>query len=193
MKKSVLFVLLMMAISISASGQVDSAVVKLYDSWYFFNSGLKSKVKVFTYDFQDSTITIVARNGYFRNSVPASSDLQIIPVQNINKIVFRRKGQQTAFLVGGLVTGALFGAIIGYSNGDDPYDNSLGVGVSAGVKAFTGAMLGAGIGVGIGLTLGSIKKTIPLDSNVERYKKMKPTLLKYSIRYYNHKTPLIMN
>jgi hypothetical protein len=189
MKKSILFVLIVVAIAYTASGQVDSAVVKLYDSWYYFNSGPKSKVKVFTYDFHDSTITIVARNGYFRNSVPASSDLQVIPVQNINKIVFRRKGQQTAFLVSGLVAGALFGAIIGYSNGDDPG----AIGVTAGVKAFTGAMLGAGIGVGIGLTIGSVKKTIPLDGNVERYKQIKPTLLKYSIRYYNHKTPLIMN
>lgn len=193
MKKSLFLFLLIIAISPAVSGQIDSAKVKLYDSWYYFYSELNSQIKVFTYEFNDSTVTIIYRDAYFRGYVPATNDLRVIQVQDINKMLFRRKGQRLTMLLTGLFTGALIGGIIGYSNGDDPYDNAWDVGVSAETKAFAGAMIGAAIGVTIGLPIGSVKKTITIDRNVERYKQIRPGLSKYSIRYYNHKTPLILN
>ena len=101
MNKPLLFFLLFIAISPTVLGQIDSAAVKLYNSWYFFNSDMKNHLKVYTYDFKDTTVTIVARNAYFRGFVPASNDLQVIPLQDINKIVFRRKGKQLTMLLTG--------------------------------------------------------------------------------------------
>lgn len=177
--------LLLTAISFGSSAQNVAGKVKLFDAWYYVNPVIHKPVHVFTYEFADSTVTIIARNRYKVGFEPKAADLSVIRVKDINTMMFRRKKSIGIGILAGSITGALIGGLIGYSNGDDPESSS--VGVSAGAKAFSGVVIGGIIGAGAGLTFGSFKNVIKLNSDVgSRYEDKKPVLMKYSIRYYTH-------
>jgi len=188
MKKSVLFILLIIAIPFAILGQSDSSIVKLYNSWYDLNSVKARQTDLFTYEFTDSTVTVVARDKYKVGFIPEVADLRIIPVEDINKILFRKKGRKVIGLVTG-VTGAIIGGIIGYSDGgtsvEDTYYGEELFYVSAGFKAFIGAVIGGGIGFGIGFPIGSAKKGFSINADLGYYQQIRPDLSKYSIRYYS--------
>jgi len=119
--------------------------------------------------------------------IPEVADLRIIPVKDINKMLFRKKGRKVIGLATGL-TGALIGGIIGYSNGgtsveDTQYGEELFY-VSEGFKAFIGAVIGGGIGFGIGFSIGSVKKGFNINGDIGYYQQIRPDLSKYSIKYY---------
>jgi hypothetical protein len=190
MKISVLFLLLTIAISPTVTGQIDSVQVKLYNSWYDLNSVKTRQSDLFTYEFGDSTVTVVAKKIYMVGTIPEAANLRIIPVEDINNMLFRKKGRKASGAITGLVSGAIIGALLGHSRGgtsveDSEYGDELFY-VSAGFKAFAGALIGAGIGIAIGLPIGSAKKEIQIKGEVGKYQDMKPGLSKYSIRYYTH-------
>jgi hypothetical protein len=187
MKKSSFFIMMMLAIPLAMTAQCDSCKLKLYYSWYRLNSNKEILSDVFTYEFADSSVTVVAKNKYTAGITPDVIDLHIIPAQDINQMSFRKKGKPGIGVLVGGITGALAGAIVGFARGDSyVYYMESESYVPAGVKAFWIGLAWAGLGVGLGAAIGSSKTKIPVNGDIENYLQNKPRALKYSIRYYTH-------
>jgi hypothetical protein len=185
MNKLYLFIV-MLALPLFSAGQNDSIIIKLFNSWYDLNSEKKRQSDLYTYEFSDSSITVVAKNKYRYGLIPDATDLRIIPVEDINKVFFRRKGKKLIGLATGLC-GALIGGIYGYSRGSTTVEGSDGnelFSVSAGFKSFVGVVIVGGIGFGIGISIGSAKKGFRIENDIGKYQEMKPELIKYAISYY---------
>jgi hypothetical protein len=184
MKKSSFFIMMMLAIPLAMTAQCDSCKLKLYYSWYRLNSNKEILSDVFTYEFADSSVTVVAKNKYTAGITPDVIDLHIIPVQDINQMSFRRKGNPAIGAIIGGITCALAGVIVGYARGSSYIlDYTY---VSAGFKATFLGITWAGLGVALGAAIGSSKTKIPVNGDIENYRQNKPQALKYSIRYYTH-------
>lgn len=187
MKKSLFLIMMMFAIPLAMPAQCDSCKLKLYYSWYSLNSNKEILSDVFTYEFTDSSVTVVAKNKYTAGITPDVIDLHIIPVQDINQMSFRKKGQPAIGAIVGGLTGALAGALVGFARGDSyVYFGSGESFVPAGVKAFWIGLAWAGLGVGLGAAISQVKTKIPINGDIENYRQNKPRVLKYSIRYYTH-------
>ena len=188
MKSLILLTSALLAIQVISFGQSDSIKIKLYDSWYDLYSEDKRQGNLYTYEFGDSTVTVIAQKKYLTGIMPTAADLHILPVKDISNILLRKKGRKTIGLVSGFLSGAIIGALIGHSKGgtsvEDTYYGQEMFYVSAGFKTFIGAVIGGGIGVAIGLPIGASKKNFKINGNAAKYHEIKPDLLKYSIRYY---------
>ena len=184
MNRSLLFVMMLIAIPLVTSGQCDTCKVKLYFSWYSINNTGKIQSDVFTYEFADSSVTVVAKNKYEVGSIPDITDLQVIPVKSINEMSFRRKGKPGIGAIAGGITGALAGVLIGFARGSSYIDYDIYI--SAGFKAICFGFAWAGLGVGLGAAIGQAKTNIPINGDIENYRQARSRVQKYSIRYYTH-------
>ena len=177
-----------LANSFSSFSQDQNHKIKLYDTWVFLLQESKPEIKGYTHSFNDSTISILQKYDYRRGTMPLPDKLRLIRVNDIDQIMFRKKGSKAAGMLIFGFFGGLIGAYIGYSNGDDPpspYEVKLRA--TAEAKAFAGALIGGGTGMGIGILIGSSKKKIIIHGNIGNYIMVRPDLEKYSIKYYSGK------
>jgi len=184
MKSLILITSALLAIQIFSFGQSDSIKIKLYDSWYDLYSEDKRQCDLYTYELSDSTVIVVAKKKYNPGIMTDPIDLQIFPVEDINTMLFRKKGSKATGFLTGLFTGAALGVIVGLGIGGTYYD--IGESTyysSAGFKACFYGLVGAGIGIAIGGGVGTAKKDFIINGNFGNYQKLKPDMSKYSIRY----------
>jgi len=178
MRKFLLLFLLILAIMLSASGQSGNYRVKLYDSWYYLKStktNFNPQLTAYTYEFGDSSVTIISKDSYMQNLEISPEDLKIIPVEEINTMMFRMKGSKMiGFGLG--ITGVIVGAVVGATLDAEPWAKPfLMIGCAA---------MGGGIGFGIGLPLSSIKTVFRIRGDVKTYRERRLEMIKYSIKYY---------
>jgi len=183
MSRSVLVLLLIAFLPLLVSGQSEKCSVRLYNSWYFMKSDHFSPVCTYTYEFRDSSVTVVARDKYICGTIPGAEAIQLIPVTDIDKMMFRRKGRMAAAAVIGGIAGALTGIIIGTSLGSTP-ENDIGLGVSTGFKVFSLGLLGSGTGILAGMIIGVQKKVVIINGDIKTYEQSKPGVVAFSIKYY---------
>jgi len=174
--------------SLVCIGQNDSVHIKLYDSWFDFKPTKERQRVGYVYEFADTSITVVAKEKYRSGLVPGSDDLHLILAEDVNKMLFRRKGQKKIAIATGL-GGAMIGCIYGATRGGETVTDSYGYEmfyISAGFKAFWWGLVGGGIGIAVGLPLGAAKKKFIINGDIGHYRQIQPDLLKYSIRSYVH-------
>ena len=103
-----------------------------------------------------------------------------IPVDEIKKLKFRRKGAIGLGAGIGAGAGILAGAIAGMADGDDPPPETWFEFSSTAEEKATGGAITLGIlGAATGSVIGSIKKKFAINGAQENYTKMKPDLNKY--------------
>jgi hypothetical protein len=177
--------ILSLLMALFSSGQTEPGTIKLYDSWFDLNSSNRRLGNLYTYEFSDSTVTVVAINRYTTGVMPEIADLHIYPVNDINAMLFRKKGRKPKGFLCGLLIGGALGAGIGFAIGDTYwYFGESAYLSSAGFKAFFWGLVGGGIGIAIGGSAGSAKKKFIIKGDFGRYQEYKPEMIKYSIRNY---------
>jgi hypothetical protein len=181
MKKFVIFCLGLIFLFSNAKAQDTTAPVKLYESWYYYKNHDKhdrsADIYGYTYQLNDTSISLVPKKKYVRHKLVKNENLINLPIENIGKIKFQRRGRKYIMLVTGL-TGAVIGGFIGEkaSRGSDVK-----------VAFFMSIFAGGGLGIIIGLPFSRMKKVVKINGNVEKYKEYQPKLRKYSIvHYYTH-------
>lgn len=103
-----------------------------------------------------------------------------IPVNEINKLKFRKKGAVGMGAGIGAGAGILAGLIAGIADGDDPPSESwIDFSSTAEEKAAGGAITLGILGAATGSVIGSIKKKFTISGTQENYAKIKPELNKY--------------
>ncbi|MGI9531681.1 hypothetical protein [Lutimonas sp.] len=103
-----------------------------------------------------------------------------IPVKEIHKLKFRKKGAIGMGAGIGAGVGILTGAIAGIADGDDPPAETWFQFSSTAEEKATGGAITLGIlGAATGSVIGSIKKKFTLNATQENYNRFKPDLNKY--------------
>jgi hypothetical protein len=103
-----------------------------------------------------------------------------IPVKEIDKLKFRRKGAIGKGAGIGAATGVIVGIISGLADGDDPppeffFEFSYTAEEKAGGAAVSLGILGAATGS----VIGSLKKKFKINGLQENYNRLRPELIKY--------------
>jgi hypothetical protein len=166
-----------------SDGQTSPVKPRYYDCWYYLetnfrNPMLRNPVAGYTLEFGDSSITVVAKKSAVKGTFNLPENQLILPVDDINKIYIRPKGQKGAGAIIGLVVGASTGLIVGLTQREySDYEHE-------GVDVFFTTITCTGIGVALGLTFGSIKKVVRINGDHEKYRQKRPALVKYSIKHY---------
>lgn len=183
--KSIYFLIsTMVLIPVLLSGQTSPVKPKYYDCWYFLipsfsNPLMRNPITGYTYEFADTSVTIVAKNSIATGRVNSPKSQLVVPVSDIDRIYTRPKGQKAVGAILGVAVGATTGLIIGLSQKETNGYDGEGVGV------FFTTLAGAGVGIALGLPLGSIKQVHRIKGDPGIYSQKRPELLKYSIKYYS--------
>ena len=176
---TIVMVLLLVAPNICAQNKTKKIIV--YKVWVTKMDG--SKVRGFFYAADAQGVTIS------KSKTPDESNLLLVEAENIRLIKMRRKGAVGKGAGIGFLSGAAFGAIIGYASGDDGLRCTSTVigtlcfeGSTAGEKAIIEA-IGLGIiGSGVGAIVGTSKKKIHIDGNIETYRIQLNSLTNYVLK-----------
>lgn len=126
----------------------------------------------FMSEYQDSTITIMDRK---------KSNKQILNIENIKYIEFRKKGNEVRGFFLGAFGGFITGACLGLAKGDD--DSSDFFSFTAEENAILFGILLTPPGAILGAILGSKKIKIPIDGDINSYNRQKKIIEKYRYKF----------
>jgi len=185
MGKLLLLLVVFLCFPFLSSGQNES---KIYKTWITVGGG--GKIRGTLYQTKDSSIVIA--NSFNKLVLQSGKfDLSTIDFRNIYLIEAREDNVVSKGLwkgaLAGFLTGAVAGIITGFASGDD--ENCLILCMTAEEKALLGGLsfglLGIPVGAGVMaiITSSSLKITIPISGNFERFNENKDRLKQYS---YTH-------
>ena len=166
---TILMVLLLVAPNICAQNKTKK--IKVYKVWVTKMDG--SKVRGFFYAADAQGVTIS------NSKTPDESNLLLVEAENIRLIKMRRKGAVGKGAGIGFLSGAAFGGIIGYAGGDD--EPGL-LSATKETKAGVGAIVFGLVGTGVGAIVGTGKKKIHIDGNIETYRIQLNSLTNYVLK-----------
>ena len=182
MKKLLLLLVIFLSFPFLSPGQYES---KIYKTWITVGGG--GKIRGTLYQTKDSSLVIansfnklVLQSGKFDLSTVDFKNIYLIEAREDNAV---SKGLWKGALIGAM-TGFFTGAMIGLAGGDD--ENCLFFCMTAGEKALLGGLSIGLLGIPIGagamaiITSSSLKITIPISGNYERFSENKERLKKYS-------------
>ena len=186
--KKVTITTLILSLFYSLSAQEDSTKllsdkedkkIKIYKTWISLNN--ESRIlKGALYEIKDSSIFVsssLSKQDYSTGNFQKSK----IYYNNIDIIKTRQKhsvGKRTCI---GAIAGFVIGGMIGFLSGDDNPDEVY-FASTASQKAKEDAIILAIGGAGIGALCGLIKIKIPINGNLENFKRNTSKLKKFSIR-----------
>ena len=106
-----------------------------------------------------------------------SETVEEIPIAEVKRMKFRRKGAIGKWTVIGAGTGLALGAILGYADGDDEpgWFSS-----TAEEKSLGAAVLLTPVGAAVGAVVGSTRKKFPIDGRQEAYERQKSEMNAYA-------------
>ena len=185
MGKLLLLLVVFLCFPFLSSGQNKS---KIYKTWITVGGG--GKMRGTLYQTKDSSIVIA--NSFNKLVLQSGKfDLSTIDFRNIYLIEAREDNVVSKGLwkgaLAGFLTGAVAGIITGFASGDD--ENCLILCMTAEEKALLGGLsfglLGIPVGAGVMaiITSSSLKITIPISGDFERFNENKDRLKQYS---YTH-------
>ncbi len=166
----VAMVLLLIAPGIYAQNKTKK--VKVYKIWITKMDG--SKVRGFFYAADAQGVTIS------KSKTPDESNLLSVEAENISLIKMRRKGAVGKGAGIGFLSGAAVGGIIGYAAGDAQEPGFFAL--TKETKAGGAAILFGLVGTGVGAIVGTGKKKIPIDGNIETYRIRLNSLTNYALK-----------
>lgn len=105
MKMPVIVILLIISFISGSFGQRRPGQIKLYYSWYDLKSSTKIAANLFTYEFSDTTVSVLHKTQYSTGFEPTVNDLKVFPVTDIDKILFRKKGNKGIATAVGIFSG----------------------------------------------------------------------------------------
>lgn len=123
-------------------------------------------------EYQDSSVTIMDRK---------MNNAQIINIENIKYLEFRRKGNEVRGFFLGAFGGFLTGAFLGLAKGDDDPSNFFSL--TAEQNAVLFGILLTPPGAILGGILGSRKIKIPIDGDINNYNRQKKIIEKYRYNF----------
>lgn len=164
------------------NGQNFLPKVHLYESWYYMKPADKEKLHVYTYAFQDSTVSYVRSNKYVNGAKAEYLDIKDINIKDIEQIKVRRKGAMLTSVLGFGAFGFFTGIIVGsqYKHYNPDYQRN----VVETKNLLPSVLIGTAVGIGIGFSFGSIRKTYKIKGDAGRYDQALPKLEKSSIKFY---------
>jgi len=182
MKKLLLLLVIILSFPFLSSGQYESRIFK---TWITVGGG--GKIRGTLYQTKDSSIVIansfnklVLQSGKFDLSTVNFKNISLIEAREDNVV---SKGLWKGALAGAM-TGFFTGALIGLASGDD--EDCFLFCMTAEEKALLGGLsfglIGLPVGAGVMaiITSSSLKITIPISGNYERFSENKERLKKYS-------------
>ena len=188
MKKLLLLLVVFLCIPFLTVAQYES---KMYKTWITVGGG--GKMRGTLYQTKDSSIVIA--NSFNRLVLKSGNfDLSTVDFKNIYLIETREDNVVSKELwkgaLAGFLTGAIAGIISGFVSGDDVCEGTFCIfRFSAEQKALMGGLVFGIIGLPVGagvkaiITSSSLKITIPISGNYERFNENKERLKEYS---YTH-------
>ena len=163
MKASLTLIAFLLFFSIGLHAQNTSKKNKIYKVWITMLDD--SKVQGVLYSADNEFIKISKNNSF------DFSNLTTINFQNIDVIKIRRKGKIGKGAWIGAASGVGFGVILGLASENDGWEGL----VATGAGFFFGV-----IGTGVGAGVGTIKKKIHINGNIEIYKSHLEEIKSYS-------------
>lgn len=182
MKTFLYLITVLVMLPLMSLGQQKLPNPRVYDSWYYPVKKNLPPRHYYTYSLNDSTVSVIKKSLYNYNITPQASDLEVIPVTDIKKICFRRKGAKAAAVVSSATLGLLAGIAVSVAlaNSDVEWTGYVPrpLWVLAPVFSFTG------LGIGVGFSLGSIKKSLKIHGDPGTYQADRYRYKKYTIKYF---------
>lgn len=123
-------------------------------------------------EYQDSSITIMDRK---------KNNKQIINIENITYLEFRRKGDELRGFFLGAFGGCLTGVFLGLARGDD--DTADFFSLSAEQNAVLFGILLTPPGAILGSILGSRKIKVPINGDINNYNRQKKIIESYKYKF----------
>lgn len=178
MKRIFSFSLFLLFYPLLMTAQEKAGIAEKYRyPWISLDSDPKTR-RVLLYEVRDSSL-ILSTLSRSENYVWNVSEQLKIDYNNINYIIVKKKSGWKGALIGGL-TGFAIGALLEprvehsiLSVPPNSGEKITMIGATGGLFMIPGALIGGLIG-------GSVKITIPINRNLEEFKKSKETLIKYA-------------
>ena len=136
------------------------------------------KIKGITYDYTDSTVTLIKADNFSKNTVLSNYKYSIFPIENIDVIKARKRGRIWVGTAAGFAAGALTFGLISNATADKDAEgmNLWGAGVA--LATISGSIVGAGLGA----AFSSIQIIIPVNGNRDQFKNSRSRIEKISLK-----------
>ena len=128
------------------------------------------------YQTGDSSIVVAATKKQFYSNTTA---LEQFPVNQINELKIRKRGQVGKGALIGVGSGILLGALVGRLS-YTPCDNCF-LDFGPGFSTMGGAILGIPVGALVGIAAGSVRSSYPISGKQSNYASQREKLKQFSI------------